>query len=33
VDDSKLRTLLGIREVNFQPGAERLAIIDQPLAG
>jgi Calcineurin-like phosphoesterase len=33
VEDSKLRTLLGIREVNFQPGAERLAVIDQPLAG
>ena len=33
VEDAKLRTLLGITTVNFVPGKERLAIIDQPLAG
>jgi 3',5'-cyclic AMP phosphodiesterase CpdA len=33
VEDSKLRTVLGIRQVNFMPGAERLAVIDTPLAG
>jgi 3',5'-cyclic AMP phosphodiesterase CpdA len=33
VEDSKLRTLLGIREVTFQPGSQRLAVIDQPLSG
>jgi 3',5'-cyclic AMP phosphodiesterase CpdA len=33
VEDAKLRSLLGIREVMFQPGAQRLAVIDQPLSG
>jgi 3',5'-cyclic AMP phosphodiesterase CpdA len=33
VEDAKLRTLLGIRQVNFQLGAQRLAVIDQPLVG
>ncbi|MBV8428320.1 MAG: metallophosphoesterase, partial [Hyphomicrobiales bacterium] len=33
VEDAKLRTVLGIRQVNFVPGAERLAVIDTPLAG
>jgi 3',5'-cyclic AMP phosphodiesterase CpdA len=33
VEDAKLRTLLGIRQVTFQPGAQRLAVIDQPLSG
>ena len=33
VEDAKLRTLLGIREVTFAPGKERLAVIDQPLVG
>jgi 3',5'-cyclic AMP phosphodiesterase CpdA len=31
VPDEKLRTLLGITNVTFKPGAQRLAIIDQPL--
>jgi len=33
VEDEKLRTLLGIADVTFKPGQERLAIIDQPLKG
>ncbi|SDR49405.1 3',5'-cyclic AMP phosphodiesterase CpdA [Rhizobiales bacterium GAS113] len=33
VEDAKLRTLLGIRQVTFQPGTQRLAVIDQPLIG
>jgi len=33
VADDKLRTLLGITDVTFKPGQERLAIIDQPLKG
>jgi 3',5'-cyclic AMP phosphodiesterase CpdA len=33
VEDAKLRSLLGIRQVMFQPGAQRLAVIDQPLSG
>jgi 3',5'-cyclic AMP phosphodiesterase CpdA len=31
VDDSKLRSLLGITNVTFKPGQQRLAIIDTPL--
>jgi 3',5'-cyclic AMP phosphodiesterase CpdA len=31
VADDKLRTLLGIRNVTFQPGQQRLAVIDTPL--
>ena len=31
VEDEKLRTLLGIADVTFKPGQQRLAIIDQPL--
>ena len=31
VDDAKLRSLLGIRNVTFNPGQQRLAIIDTPL--
>jgi 3',5'-cyclic AMP phosphodiesterase CpdA len=31
VDDDKLRSLLGICNVTFNPGQERLAIIDSPL--
>ena len=31
VADDKLRTLLGITDVTFKPGDQRLAIIDQPL--
>ncbi|MFL4982516.1 MAG: metallophosphoesterase family protein [Xanthobacteraceae bacterium] len=33
VADDKLRALLGIAEVTFKPGQQRLAIIDQPLNG
>jgi 3',5'-cyclic AMP phosphodiesterase CpdA len=33
VPDDKLRGLLGIAEVNYKVGAERLAIIDAPLQG
>ena len=33
VDDAKLRTLLGIRNVTFNPGQQRLAVIDTPLQG
>jgi 3',5'-cyclic AMP phosphodiesterase CpdA len=33
VADDKLRTLLGITEVTFKVGQERLAIIDKPLQG
>ena len=33
VPDEKLRTLLGITDITFKPGQERLAIIDQPLKG
>jgi 3',5'-cyclic AMP phosphodiesterase CpdA len=33
VADDKLRSLLGITEVTFKPGQQRLAIIDQPLNG
>jgi 3',5'-cyclic AMP phosphodiesterase CpdA len=33
VEDAKLRTLLGIREVVFKPGSQRLAVIDEPLVG
>ena len=33
VEDAKLRSLLGIASIDFKPGAERLAIIDTPLAG
>jgi hypothetical protein len=33
VEDSKLRTLLGVASINFKPGDQRLAIIDTPLQG
>jgi 3',5'-cyclic AMP phosphodiesterase CpdA len=33
VADDKLRALLGITEITFKPGQQRLAIIDQPLNG
>jgi 3',5'-cyclic AMP phosphodiesterase CpdA len=33
VADDKLRSLLGIAEVTFKPGQQRLAIIDRPLNG
>jgi 3',5'-cyclic AMP phosphodiesterase CpdA len=33
VEDDKLRTVLGITNVTFAPGKERLAIVDQPLVG
>src|SRR5260370_19014386 len=33
VPDDKLRSLLGIAEVNFVRGQQRLAIIDKPLQG
>src|SRR3982751_2361480 len=33
VEDSKLRSLLGVASINFKPGEERLAIIDTPLQG
>jgi hypothetical protein len=31
VDDSKLRSMLGIADVTFRRGEQRLAIIDTPL--
>jgi hypothetical protein len=31
VDDSRLRTLLGVTEVHFQRGQKSLAIVDSPL--
>jgi hypothetical protein len=31
VPDEKLRTLLGITDVTFKQGEQRLAVIDQPL--
>jgi 3',5'-cyclic AMP phosphodiesterase CpdA len=33
VEDARLRSLLGIASIDFKVGAERLAIIDTPLAG
>src|SRR5258707_13398664 len=33
VEDSKLRSVLGIASINFMPGQERLAIVDTPLQG
>ena len=33
VEDTKLRTLLGVASINFKPGEQRLAIIDTPLQG
>ncbi len=33
VDDAKLRSVLGITNVTFKPGEQRLAIIDSPLQG
>ena len=33
VEDSKLRTLLGVTNVTFKRGQQRLAIIDKPLEG
>jgi 3',5'-cyclic AMP phosphodiesterase CpdA len=33
VDDAKLRSVLGVAEVTFKPGQQRLAIIDTPLQG
>jgi hypothetical protein len=33
VPDDKLRTLLGITDVTFKLGQQRLAIIDKPLKG
>jgi 3',5'-cyclic AMP phosphodiesterase CpdA len=33
VADDKLRTVLGVAEVTFKPGQERLAIVDTPLLG
>jgi hypothetical protein len=33
VADEKLRSVLGISEVNYVPGQERLATVDKPLAG
>src|SRR6202023_3425175 len=33
VADDKLRTLLGITDVTFKPGQQRLAVIDRPLQG
>jgi hypothetical protein len=33
VADDKLRSVLGIAEVNYRVGNSRLAIIDQPLQG
>jgi hypothetical protein len=33
VEDSKLRTMLGVASINFKQGDERLAIIDTPLMG
>lgn len=33
VEDSKLRSMLGVASINFKQGTERLAIIDTPLQG
>jgi hypothetical protein len=33
VADDKLRSLLGITDIIFKRGQQRLAIIDQPLQG
>jgi 3',5'-cyclic AMP phosphodiesterase CpdA len=33
VDDAKLRSVLGVAEVTYKPGQQRLAIIDTPLQG
>jgi 3',5'-cyclic AMP phosphodiesterase CpdA len=33
VEDSKLRSLLGVASINFKQGDQRLAIIDTPLQG
>ena len=33
VPDEKLRSLLGVADVTFTQGKERLAIIDKPLQG
>jgi hypothetical protein len=33
VADDKLRTLLGVTDVTFKRGQQRLAIVDQPLQG
>jgi hypothetical protein len=33
VADDKLRALLGVTEVTFKRGQQRLVIIDQPLKG
>jgi 3',5'-cyclic AMP phosphodiesterase CpdA len=33
VDDNKLRSVLGIRNITFRPGQQRLAIVDTPLQG
>jgi hypothetical protein len=33
VEDSKLRTLLGVSNVTFKRGQQRLAIIDKRLEG
>jgi hypothetical protein len=33
VPDEKLRGLLGITDITFRPGEQRLAIVDRPLAG
>jgi 3',5'-cyclic AMP phosphodiesterase CpdA len=33
VEEAKLRTLLGVSNVTFKRGAQRLAVIDKPLAG
>jgi len=33
VADDRLRTLLGVRQVSFLPGQQRLAVIDKPLQG
>src|SRR5439155_1435167 len=33
VDDDKLRSVLGITDITFKRGEQRLAIIDKPLAG
>ena len=33
VEDSKLRSVLGIASINFVPGQQRLAIVDSPLQG
>jgi hypothetical protein len=33
VADDKLRSLLGVTDVNFVQGQQRLAIMDKPLQG